>query len=67
MIVALSYHQQVSDDYRRLKATNGGRKPWGVIRGSRKRIKQSVHRIERRRARLNPECAVQYSMFVGWG
>ncbi len=46
--------------------TGNGRFPWKRIRSSRKWYKQCLHRKERRRAVVDPECLPMYRRNSGW-
>lgn len=45
--------------------TSGG-ESWRQVRRSHKWDKQKKHRIERHRARIEPECAPLYRKYHGW-
>jgi hypothetical protein len=44
----------------------GRRKPWQEPKNSHKWSKQKKHRIERHRAKRDPECAPYYRRYGGW-
>jgi len=41
-------------------------KPWRQVRKSCKKIKQKKHRVERRRAMIEPDCQAMYRKYSGW-
>jgi hypothetical protein len=41
-------------------------KAWKVLRGSNKWAKQKKHRIERQRAKREPDCTPCYRKYCGW-
>lgn len=51
---------------RQLDQRLGRRKPWQTLKNSHKWDKQKKHRIERRRANQDPDCAPAYRRYAGW-
>ena len=51
---------------RKLDHLFGVSKPWGEVRFSKKFVKRQKLRVERHRAKIDPECQPLYRRYSGW-
>ena len=58
--------QQIEKEIDYNAVTNWGDKPWGKVKRSRKWKKERLHRCERHRANINPECEPLYKRLTGF-
>ena len=58
--------QQIEKELDHQAATDWGKKPWGIKKKSHKWEKDQIHRLERRRAKDDPECGAEYRKYDGF-